>query len=334
MCAKKTYNWAILGCGKIAEKFSKDLQLLDNANLLACASRNFEKAKQFAHSYGFERAYGSYIEMAKDPEIDIVYIATPHAFHKTHTLLCLENQKAVLCEKAFAINEDEVKQMIAASKKNQTFLMEAFWTRFVPTFQKALEIIESKELGALKTVHSDFLFHAPYDPNSRLYNRKLGGGALLDIGIYPVFTALMTLGVPEKIYAESQMSPSNSDIYTSLLFEYPENKTAHLVSGFTCNSFNDSAFYFEKGSMRISRDMNRPILISKNGQQKTIQVDDGIGFGYEFEAKHVMECLDENLTESPVLPLSFSLKLIRLLDTIRKQTGIVYPNHDSVPFNS
>jgi predicted dehydrogenase len=334
MSAKKTYNWAVLGCGKIAQKFSKDLQLLDKANLYACASRDLNKAKKFADNFGFQKAYGSYSEMVCDPEIDIVYIATPHTFHKRHALLCLEQKKAVLCEKAFAINEKEVLQMIAASKKHKTFLMEAFWTRFVPTFQKVLEIIESKELGDLKTVHSDFLFHAPYDPKSRLYNRDLGGGSLLDIGIYPVFTALMTLGIPEKIHAEAQLSPSKSDAYMFLSFQYPENKAAHLVSGFTCNSFNDSAFYFEKGSVRISRDMNKPILISKNGEQKTLQVDDGNGYGYQFEANHVMECLDKNLTESPLLPLTFSLNLIQLLDKIRKKTGIVYPNHDTVPSDS
>jgi predicted dehydrogenase len=334
MSAEKRYNWAILGCGKIAQKFSKDLQLLEKANLYACASRKLDKAKKFADKFGFEKAYGSYAEMVCNPEIDIVYIATPHTFHKTHTLLCLEQRKAVLCEKAFAINEREVQQMIAASKKKQTFLMEAFWTRFVPTFQKVLKIIESKELGDLKTVHSDLLFHAPYDPNSRLYNLNLGGGALLDIGIYPVFTALMTLGTPQKIHAKAQLSPSKSDTYMTLTFEYPENKAAHLVSGFTCNSFNDSAFYFEKGSVRISRDMKKPILISKNGAQKTLQMNDGNGYGYQFEASHVMECLDKNLIESPILPLSFSLNLIQLLDKIRKKTGIVYPNHDTAPFDS
>jgi len=195
----KTYNWAILGCGKIAHKFVGDLKTLSNANLYAAASRSLENAQAFASKFGFEKAYGSYEEMVNDPKVDVVYIASPHSHHCEHTLLCLNQGKAVLCEKAFAINSKEVNRMIEASRKNNTFLMEAFWTMFQPSFQKAMEIIRSGELGALKMVHSDFAFNAEYSPEKRLYNVDLGGGSLLDIGIYPIFMSLMTLGKPSEI---------------------------------------------------------------------------------------------------------------------------------------
>ena len=146
---KKTYNWAILGCGKIAKKFSEDLSLLSNANLYAAASRNLDNANQFAKELGFEKAYGSYKEMVNDPNVDVVYIATPHSMHLEHSILCLEHKKAVLCEKAFAMNSKEVQQMVDACQKNKTFLMEAFWTIFQPKFLKVLELSKDKELGQL-----------------------------------------------------------------------------------------------------------------------------------------------------------------------------------------
>jgi predicted dehydrogenase len=170
---KKTYNWAVLGCGKIARKFAGDLKLLTNARLYAAASRSLETAKQFAAETGFEKAYGSYEEMVNDPEVDVVYIASPHSHHYEHSLLCLNHKKAVLCEKAFALNSKEVTKMIEASRRNNTFLMEAFWTRFQPSFLKAMEIVRSGELGALKMIRADFAFHAPFDPEKRLYNVAL-----------------------------------------------------------------------------------------------------------------------------------------------------------------
>lgn len=328
MPSTNTYNWAILGCGKIAKKFSSDLQLLDKAVLYACAARSFEKAQKFSKEQGFQKAYGSYEEMVKDPEIDIVYIATPHSHHKEHALLCLKHHKAVLCEKAFAINAKEVQQMIATAKKHNTFLMEAFWTRFNPTFQKVLEIIASKKLGELICVKSDFMFHPPFDPKSRLFDLSIGGGSLLDIGIYPVFTALITLGTPEKITCDVTYSPTGSDESLRMWFQYPDHKTAVLASSFACESLNESEFSFEKGSVRISRENERPLVLNKKGQLEEIFIDNGNGIGYQFEAAHVMECLDKELKESPDLPLSFSLELMQLLDRIRAKAKIVYPNHD------
>ena len=195
----KIYNWAILGCGHIAKKFIRDLKLLPNAKLYAAASRDLQKANDYKNEFGFEIAYGSYAEMVNDPKVDVVYIATPHSHHREHAILCLKNKKAVLCEKAFAINKKEVLEMIACAKENNTFLMEAFWTMFQPSFKKAMEILQSGELGKLQMVRSDFAFNAPFIEERRLYNVRLGGGSLLDIGLYPVFAALTSLGKPKDI---------------------------------------------------------------------------------------------------------------------------------------
>jgi len=246
----KTYNWAILGCGNIAKKMAIELKELSNANLYATASRNIQKSQDFATEFGFEKAYGSYQEMVEDPKIDVVYIATPHNFHLEHTLLCLNHKKAVLCEKAFAINSSEVQQMIVASKENNTFLMEAFWVIFRPKYLKVKEIIASENLGKLKFVKSDFMFNGEYNPQNRMYNVDLGGGSLLDIGIYSIFTALMFLGTPDEIKTIPHFSPTGSEESISMLFGYKNGATAVLTSSFDAEYKNESELCFEHGIIK------------------------------------------------------------------------------------
>ncbi|UMB53363.1 Gfo/Idh/MocA family oxidoreductase [Lutibacter sp. A64] len=324
----KTYNWAILGCGNIANKFATELKLLPNANLYAAASRNLENAKDFSNQFGFKKAYGSYLEMVKDPKVDVVYIATPHNFHLEHTLLCLNHKKAVLCEKAFAINSKEVREMITTSKENNTFLMEAFWVIFRPKYLKVKEIIASENLGKLKFVKSDFMFNAEFNPQKRLYNVDLGGGSLLDIGIYPIFATLLFLGEPDQIKTIPHFSPTGSEESISMLFGYKNGATAVLTSSFDSEYKNESELCFEHGILKYDRFSPDPILLIKDGKTTEIEFENGPNLGYQFEAKHVMECLDKNLKESPIIPFSLSLKLMNILDAIRKDAGIVFPNHD------
>ena len=325
---KKSYNWAILGCGKIAKKFSLELKGLPNANLYATASRNIENAKSFANEFGFEKAYGSYVEMVKDPNVDVVYIATPHTLHLEHTLLCLQHKKAVLCEKAFAINKKEVQQMIDASKQYNTFLMEAFWVIFRPKFKKVLAIMNSEDLGKLKFVKSDFMFNGEFNPENRLYNIDLGGGSLLDIGIYPVFTALMLLGKPDNIKTLPHFSSTGSEESISMLFGYKNGETAVLSSSFDASYKNDVELSFEKGCIKYHRFSGDPIELNINNTIQEISFDAGPYMGYQFEAIHVMECLDKQLIESPILSNKVSLDLMHILDAVRKDASIIYPNHD------
>jgi predicted dehydrogenase len=327
----KTYDWAILGCGKIARKFANDLKALPNARLYAAASRSLENAQNFANELGFEVAYGSYEEMASDPKVDVVYIASPHSHHSEHTLLCMNHQKAVLCEKAFAINSREVGQMIEASKKNNTFLMEAFWTRFQPSFLKVMDVIRSGELGALKMIHSDFAFNAEYNPEKRLYNVELGGGSLLDIGIYPIFMTLMALGKPSEIKTMASFCPTGAEESIMMSFKYPGGEIASLVSSFASYSSTQTEFSFENGFVRLNRRFYCPTTLTywKNWEdEKIIEFEKGAGFGYELEAAHVMECLDSGKIESDLMPLSFSAGLMEIMDWVRKDAGIVFPTHD------
>lgn len=325
----KKYNWAILGCGNIAEKFTIELKELPNVNLYAASSRNLGKAKGFGDKFGFEKAYGSYLEMVNDPKVDVVYIATPHNFHLEHTLLCLNHKKAVLCEKAFAINTQEVEKMIAASKENNTFLMEAFWVIFRPKFKKVNEIIAAENLGRLKFVKSDFMFNGEFNPKNRLYNIDLGGGSLLDIGIYPVFTTLMFLGIPDEIKTIPHFSATGSEESISMLFGYENGATAVLTSSFDAEYINDVELCFEFGIIKYDRFSSDPIQLIKNETSTFINFEAGPNLGYQFEAMHVMECLDKDLIESPILSNEVSLDLIHILDRIRKDAGIIFPNHDS-----
>ncbi len=324
----KKYNWAILGCGKIARKFTNDLKLLPNAKLYATASRSLKNAKDFANEFGYQKAFGSYQEMVEDDKVDIVYIATPHSFHLEHTLLCLNHKKAVLCEKAFAINTKEVKQMINVSKENNTFLMEAFWTIFQPQFLKIIEIVKSKELGELKFVKSDFMFNAEFDSDKRLYNINLGAGSLLDIGIYPIFTSLFLLGKPSEIKTIANLRSTGVEDSIAMLFNYKNGTMAVLTSSFESSCKNETELCFENGFVKVDRMSSDPILMNKNGADQFIDFDTISGLGYELEAAHVMECLDKNLIESPILPLSFSLDLMEIMDAVRKEANIVFPNHD------
>ncbi|NQU84241.1 MAG: Gfo/Idh/MocA family oxidoreductase [Mariniphaga sp.] len=329
---KKTYNWAVLGCGKIARKFSNDLKLLPNAKLYAAASRDLSKAQSFASELGFEKAYGSYEEMVNDPKVDAVYVATPHSHHRDHAILCLNHKKPVLNEKAFALNLREAKEIVKAARDNNTFLMEAFWTQFQPSFIKAMEIINSRELGALKTVRSDFAFNGPFDPKNRLYNLELGGGSLLDIGIYPVFAALRPLGKPDRIKAMADFASTGSEESIAMIFKYDSGQMATLASSFAAFSSVQTEYWLENGYIRLNRHWNTPTTLSvfnkEKDKEEVLDYTDKVGFGYQYEAAHVMECLDAGKKESDILPLSFSLDLMETLDRIRDEVGAFFPGRD------
>ncbi|MFW5774381.1 MAG: Gfo/Idh/MocA family protein, partial [Tangfeifania sp.] len=321
--------------GHIAHKFSKDLQLLPNANLYAAASRNIRRAEHFVSKYGFDRAYGNYEEMVNDPEVDVVYIATPHSHHREHTLLCLEHKKAVLCEKAFALNKNEASEMIDSAKKNNTFLMEAFWTMFQPSFQTAMEILQSGELGKVNMLRSDFAFNGPYDPQKRLYNPRLGGGSLLDIGIYPVFAALTAFGKPKTIKTFADFSTTGTEESISMIFKYENGEMANLTSSFASLSPVQTEYWCEKGYLVLHPRWFTPTNITlwkKDEEPKVYKSTHKDGFGYQYEAKHVMECLDAGKIESERMSWQKSLDLMETLDRIRIDAGIFFPGHDDKMF--
>ncbi len=318
-------RWGILGLGKIATKFTKDLLTLPGAKLQAVASRDLIKARGFALEYGATSAYGSYEELAQDPEVDVVYIATPHVSHSSYSLLCLNHKKAVLCEKPFAMDSDEVNEMIQVAREKKVFLMEALWTRFLPHYQYVLNLVESKKYGEVISVEADFGFKAPFDPENRVWKRELGGGSLLDIGIYPIFAALTILGYPTEVLAVGSFAETSVDQETKMIFSYPSEQTAVLRSSLVCNTPTEAIVYCKEGTIKINTRFHEPSsvsIITKDGPiEKTF---DYKTIGYSYEAQHVMECLWQKKTESNLWTLQNSLELISLLDEVRIQIGLQY----------
>lgn len=323
---RKKINWGIIGLGKIAHKFAEDLLLVENANLYGVASRNIEKAKSFGKQFNAHTFYGSYKELTEDLNIDVVYIATPHVFHYEHTMLCLNANKAVLCEKAFAMDSLEVEEMISTARAKKVFLMEALWTRFVPGTVKALELINNGLIGNLISVKADFGFVGDADPSKRLYNKQLGGGALLDIGIYPVFLSLLTLGTPKHIEANATMSVTGVDESIKIVFEYEDGQSAKLEASLIRLTPVEGWLQGEKGALKMHRNFHHTKEISLYRDEVLIEKFDVdyIGNGYFHEIVEVMNCLNEGKIESEKMPHSFSLALINTLDRIREKIGLNY----------
>ncbi|WP_369993644.1 Gfo/Idh/MocA family protein [Winogradskyella sp.] len=321
----KTINWGIIGAGKIASKFAQDLNSVSNANLHAIASRNLEKAEQFAKDHNAYLAYGSYEELVQDPKIDAVYIATPHSFHKAHTTLSLNHNKAVLCEKPFAMNLEEVEAMIQLSKEKNVLLMEAMWTIFLPHFRYVLELINKKHFGKLIELEADFGFHPVYDKNSRVFDKSVGGGSLLDIGIYPVFTALSTMGNPNTIEANADFFPTGADSECHIIFKYNTSK-AKLKSTLLEKTKTEAIFHCEKGIIKINGRFHEPssvTLIDENGnkEHKTFNYST---IGYSYEIEHFNQLIRQDKTESDIMTFEKSRELISTLDKIRGLIGLEY----------
>jgi predicted dehydrogenase len=327
---KKKFKWGILAPGKMSAKFTKGLQLLENVELYSVGSRDLKRAKDFAKEYGFRNHYGSYEEMVSDPALEVVYIASPHSYHNEHTMLCLKHKKAVLCEKAFALNSREVEAMIHEAENQGVFLMEALWPPFQPVYRKTKEILTGGEPGRIIHLNARFSFQAPYSPTDRKFNLSLGGGSLLDIGIYPVIDALYFMGVPSEISAKASFTETGSEDSISIIFRYDDGRMATLYSSFRTAGGIGCDLLCENGNLFFSRerDMSQRLIVALNGKESKEYSLLPEGMGYQFEAMEVMKCLGDGKLQSDVVPHSFSCDLMNTLDRIRLAAGIVFPGRD------
>ena len=321
-------RWGILGCGKIANKFAADLKLVENTELVAVASRNREKGEEFSKLYDARLTFDTYEQLVACKEVDVIYVATPHGFHHEHTLLCLRHGKAVLCEKALALNSKQVGEMIDTARANKVFLMEAFWTKFIPQYEKVVELVGSGEIGEVKMLQADFGFRAMEPTPQRLFDPALGGGALLDIGIYPVFLAISFLGRPVEIKATMQAFSSGVDEQISIALKFGNGALAMLSATFASETPVAAVISGTKGYIRMDNRFHNPastvaLAIGKE-QPQPVAVAKEEGYGYQYEARHVSDCLRKGLIESPVMSHADSLLLIETLDRIRQECGIRY----------
>ena len=285
----KKIRWGILGTGRIAQKFASDLKYIEDAELHAVASRSKTNAAIFAQLYPAALQYDDYHTLAKDPQTDIIYVATPHGLHFEHVMLCLQHGKAVLCEKAFAVNSSQTKSMIAAAKEQKVFLMEALWSKFTPQWQKMTDIIHSGQLGEIKNVIINFGFVPQPPVAERLFSPALGGGTLLDIGVYNVFYALSALGKPD--YIDARMTPASTGIdeQCAVLFRYNSGAMAQLFSSYCTHLATEADISGSKGRLRLTHRFYTPdstlefspwskpkdlAIITKHGTQAIAYVKD------------------------------------------------------------
>ncbi len=321
-------RWGILGCGKIARKFASDLRLVDDAELTAIASRSPSRLDEFAKEYNPAFAFDTYEQLVACGDVDVIYVATPHGLHYEHVMLCLRSGKAVLCEKAFALNLAQAREMIDLARREKIFVMEAFWTKFLPQYQAVMNIIESGTIGLVKMIQADFGFRAPDMPAQRLHDPLLGGGSLLDIGIYPVFIAQSILGKPTQVHAFITPFDSGVDEQCVITMKFPGGALAVLSSTFAADTPVEALIAGTKGRVVMRNRFHNALatveLVSGQDDVRSIDVHRENGFGYQFEARHVSECLRKGLTESPVMTHADTLMLMETLDRVRKSCDVRY----------
>ena len=320
-------KWGIMGTGRIAGSFAIALKNLDDSELYGIGSRSEKNADAFSDEYSVPKRFHDYESLAADPDIDVVYIATPHSLHKENCLMCLEHGKAVLCEKPFTINAAEAAAVINFARERRLFLMEAMWSRFVPAAIKLKELIEDKIIGDIQYLFAGGAFIPEFDPDHYLFKKELGGGVLLDGGIYPVSLASWLLGYPDRIQSAGRLNSSGIDDHDALLLEYDCGAIAGLHVSMRTQSPPDITVLGSKGKIYVHPAMFCPskITLSLFDAEETEIALPFASNGYQYEAMEVNRCLREGKTESKVMPLDETLAIMRMMDEIRGQFGLKYP---------
>lgn len=324
----KKYRWGVIGTGRIARTFCEALRGCENAELYAVGSRTRERAKSFASEFGFAKSYGSYRELAEDGDIDVVYIATPMSSHYGDALLCIENGRNVLCEKSAALNCGQLSEMLAAAKAHGVFFMEAMWMKCRPTYLKALEWVREGRIGKVEYIKADFCNIVQYDRSDRLFAPECGGGALLDLAVYPLTLVSDFAGNdPESIESFAHIGGDGVDLSNSITLKYPGCNAA-TSSGFEIPNRNNAVISGEKGLILFGDWFfctSEVTLYDRSGVELERSVIPNEINGYEYEIREVHRCLAEGLKESPLVPHSSTTAVMRIMDECRRQWGMKYP---------
>ncbi len=323
----KSIRWGILGTGDIANKFAGALALLPDAEIAAVGSRSQEGAEAFGAAWKIPRRHGSYAALMEDPGVDIVYVATPHSLHRENCLGCLQAGKAVLCEKPFTINAREAEEVIRLARERRLFLMEGMWARFFPAMVKVRELLARKAIGEVRMAAVDNCYPSRADPRRRLLDPALGGGALLDLGVYPVSFASMVFGSPEHIASSLYFGPTGVDEQTAVVLSYGGGRHAFAACSFLFDSPKEAVLSGTEGEIRLRRTWYTPDRVTftplgKQARELRFPVE---GTGFVYEAREVMDCLRNQKLESSVMPLDETLQVMQTLDAIRAQWDFRYP---------
>jgi len=321
-------GWGILGTGKIAVRFADDLRHVPGAVLAAVGSRSAETAEDFGKRFRISRRHASYDELVHDPEIDVVYVATPPALHAENARLALEAGKHVLCEKPFTLNAQQAAQLIALARQHGLFLMEAMWMRFLPAIVHVRQILAEQTLGDVRMLSADFGLQFAYDPAGRLFAPELGGGALLDLGVYPVSLAHMVLGRPATILSLASMGRTGVDDQSGILLRYPQGQIACLYTAMGVKTPTEAVLTGTQGRLRMHAPFygTNDLTLELPGKRVQSFRHHRTGNGLHYQALEVMACLRQGRSESGVMPLGESLAVMETLDAIRAQWGLRYPS--------
>jgi len=320
-------RWGIIGTGHIANKFAEALTSMPEARLVAAGSRSAAAAESFGARWGAARRHASYAALAQDPEVEAVYVAVPHPFHAENCLLCLEAGKAVLCEKPFALNAAQAAEVIRRARARKLLVMEGMWTRAFPVMARLRQLLAEGAVGRVRLLAADFSFRRPFSPEGRHFNRALGGGALLDVGVYPVSLASMILGPPAQICSAAEMGATGVDYQAAMIFHYQDGASPALYAGLRADSPGEAEILGESGSIQVHGVWWKPSRMTvtrSRGQSEHFDMPYP-GNGFQFEAAEFMNCLRQGRLESALMPLDETLSIMKTLDAMRASWGLRYP---------
>lgn len=322
-----TIRWGIIGPGSIAKSFCRGVAVLPDHHVVAVGSRTQEKANTFGEEFNVPRRHGSYQALVEDPEVDAVYVATPHPYHKENSLQALNAGKPVLCEKPFTINERELREVVDAARAKKLFLMEGMWTRFFPLMYRVRELLRERAIGEVRMVQADFGFRTGFDPKGRLFDPQLGGGALLDVGIYVCSFSSMVLGAPDRVTGLATIGETGVDEQAAVVLGHPGGAVSLLFSAVRTNTPHMAFINGTEGRITIHVPFWKPerLTLTRTGKADELIELPMEGSGFNYEIAEVGRCLREGKTESDVMPLNESLSLMRTMDELRRQWGVRYP---------
>lgn len=330
----KKIRWGILGPGGIAHKFATGLKAVPDAEISAVGSRDLQRANAFADTFDVPHRHGNYVDLADNPEVDVIYVATPHPFHKECAMLCLESGKAVLCEKPLTVDAEQAEELIACARERKQFLMEAMWTRFLPVIVKVREWLAEGAIGEPRLLTADHGSRKTLSPEileGRLFNPKLGGGGILDVGVYTVALAYMVFGAPSKITSLAHIGETNVDEQASILLGYDSGQIANLFCAIRTETSKEARIIGTEGQIHIPEFWQATSATLVRTGKDPVHIE--IPFtenGFENQVIEVINCIREGKLESRMMPLAESLSIMRTIDTIRSQWDLEYPPFDSV----
>jgi len=338
-------RWGIIGSGEIATQFAEAISFVKEAELVAVASRSHERAKSFADKFAVLNSYTSYDELLKSSNIDVVYVATPNNLHHKHSLMCLHAGKHLLCEKPFSLNAKQAREITSLAAKNNLFCMEAMWTRFIPTVRECFRKVKAGEIGRPRLFIGDFGYQVPFNPDNRLYNLEAGGGALLDLAVYPISLSYGLFGPPTKIQTAVDKCETGVDQCSALTFEYQTGQIALIYSSFTTQTPTEARIMGDSGNSGNSGNIKKAIkrfpLVQKTALSlekyatailaaRRAKTDPFIGNGYNYQIQEVCNCILSGKIESEIMPLEETIGVMEIMDEVRSQWGLQFTPDDSI----